>query len=79
MSTTPPDEIVIDVTKRTTRALEAYDDMMVECALKLDNSIAPLAMSIWSEVLKELDRRGRLKLVSGSFDDVGNALIQRVR
>jgi hypothetical protein len=55
----------------------AYDEMIVECTVKVEK-LAPLAFSIWTIVLKELDGRGRVRLVSGSYDDVGNALIQRM-
>ena len=62
----------------TTDALEAYDNMMTECVLKVEN-FAPLATAVWAEALKELDKRGRVRLVSGSYDDIGNALVERTR
>lgn len=68
----------IDAEKLTTEALESYDDMMTECVIKVEK-FAPLAVNIWSDVLKELDRRGRVQLASGSYDDIGNSLIQRLR
>jgi hypothetical protein len=68
----------IDASRITIEALESYDDMMVECVVTVKN-LAPLAMAVWSEVMKELDRRGRMKLISGSYDDIGNVLVQRVR
>ena len=68
----------IDASTMTTEALESYDDMMTESAIKVEK-FALLAMLIWSDVLKELDKRGSVRLVSGSYDDIGNALIQRVR
>jgi hypothetical protein len=67
----------IDAASVKIEALLAYDDMMVECVTKVEK-LAPLAVSIWTDVLKELDRRGKVQLVSGSYDDVGNALIQRL-
>ena len=67
----------IDAASVKIEALLAYDDMMVECVTKAEK-LAPLAVSIWTDVLKELDRRGKVQLVSGSYDDVGNALIQRL-
>lgn len=70
--------MIIDAASMTTEALEAYDDMMIECVGKVE-SFAPLAVHVWTDVLKELDRRGRTRLVSGSYEDVGNALIQRLR
>ena len=69
---------MFDVSNVTTEALEAFDEMMVECATKVEK-IAPLAVSLWSGTLKELDKRGRVKLISGAYDDVGNALVQRLR
>ena len=57
--------------------LLAYDHMMRECVMKVER-FAPLAVRLWSAVLKELDRRGRVRLVSGSYDDVGNALVERL-
>lgn len=68
----------IDAAKMTDQALDDFDVMMVDCLLKVEK-FASLATAVWTDVLKELDRRGKVKLVSGSFDDVGNALITRVR
>lgn len=62
----------------TLEALEGYDDMMVECVVKVEN-FASLATLVWSDVLKELDKRGRVRLVSGSYDEVGSAIIQRLK
>lgn len=58
--------------------LDSFDEMMTECVAKIER-FSPLAVSIWSDVLRELDRRGRVRLVSGSYDDLGNALVQRLR
>ena len=60
----------------TTDVLQAYDQMMLQVALSFED-LAPLAVWIWSSVLKELAERGRVTLMSGSFDDVENALINR--
>ncbi|SEA01759.1 hypothetical protein SAMN05428936_101871 [Pelagibacterium halotolerans] len=68
----------IDASTMTTEALESYDDMMQESAMKV-GKFALLASLIWSDVLKELDKRGRVRLVSGSYDDIGNSIFQRVR
>lgn len=68
---------VIEARALTTEALEGYDRMMLEATLKV-RDFASLAIAVWSEVLRELDERGRVKLVSGSYDDVGNALITRI-
>ncbi|MBZ9927772.1 hypothetical protein FJW04_22000 [Mesorhizobium sp. B2-7-3] len=62
----------------TLEALEGFDDMMMECVAKVEN-FASLAVMVWSDVLKELDKRGRVRLVSGSYDEVGSAIIQRLR
>lgn len=67
---------MFDASNVTTEALVAFDDMMIECACGMD--VAPLAVEIWSGVLKELDRRGKVKLVSGSYDDLGKASIIRL-
>jgi hypothetical protein len=68
----------IDATKMTDQALDDFDAMMVECVTKVEK-FASLATTVWTDVLKELDRRGKVKLVSGSYDDLGNALITRVK
>lgn len=68
----------IDTAGLTTHDLEAYDDMMVYFLGQIDK-VAPLAVALWSEVLRELDVRGRVKLVSGSYDDVLNANVTRIR
>lgn len=67
---------VIDAQRMTDDALLGYDKMMLECVVKIA-AFSTLATNIWSDVLKELDRRGKVQLVSGSYDDVGNALIHR--
>ena len=60
-----------------TDELVAYDEMMVEASLKVER-FAALAVHVWGDVLRELDNRGRVKLISGSYDDIGNALIVRM-
>jgi len=70
--------MMIDIAALTTDHLEAYDEMMVECTPTI-RQFAPLAASIWTAVLKELDSRGRVHLISGSYDNLGDALIQRTR
>lgn len=64
----------IDAAKLTNKALADYDAMMIEATIKVEK-FAPLAVNIWSDVLKELDRRGKVKLISGSYDEVGSALL----
>ena len=61
----------------TDEALQDFDRMMTEAAMKVDK-LASLAVGIWSDVLKELDRRGKVRLISGSYNDIENALIQRL-
>lgn len=68
---------MIDASQITTEALEGFHDMMEECVLKVEK-FAGLATAIWSDVLKELDRRGKIRLTSGSYDDVGNAIFHKV-
>ena len=67
----------IDATNLKLDALIAYDEMMVECITKVEK-FAALATAIWTDVLRELERRGKVRLISGSYDDLGNALIQRI-
>ena len=67
----------IDAQRLTDEVLQGYDDMMVECTVKIEK-FAGLATAVWSDVLKEMERRGKVKLVSGSYDDLGNALIHRI-
>jgi hypothetical protein len=67
----------IETHRMTDEVLKAYDEMMVECTVKVEK-LAPLAISIWTMVLEELDGRGKVRLISGSYDDLGNALIQRM-
>lgn len=57
-------------------ALQDFDQMMIQCALHAEK-VSSLAMLIWGEALKELEARGLIKLISGSFDDIGSALITR--
>jgi hypothetical protein len=68
---------MIDVSIFTDEALEGYDQMMIEVSLKVDRFSA-LALSIWDETLRELDLRGQVELISGSYEDVGNARIRRL-
>jgi hypothetical protein len=68
---------MIDVSIFTDEALEGYDQMMIQASLTVDHFSA-LAVSIWDEVLRELDLRGRVQLISGTYEDVGNARIKRL-
>ncbi len=68
--------ISIELEKLPTAELTAYDSMMLDTALRVAK-VSMLAVQLWSEVLKELSNRDLVSLTSGSFDDVGNALIKR--
>ncbi len=69
---------VIDAKLLTDEALNSYDRMMVECVPRIEH-FSPLAANVWSDVLRELDSRGFVQLLSGSYDDVGNALVRRLK
>lgn len=66
-----------DASRFTDEALISFDTMMTAAYLSI-RDIAPLAVSLHADALQELEKRGKVRLVSGSFDDIGNALIQRV-
>lgn len=68
--------VLIDASVLTDAALQDYDTMMVEASVRVP-TFAALAVNIWTEVLRELDLRGHASLVSGSYEDIGNALIRR--
>lgn len=65
-----------DASSLNDQALRDFDQMMIEAGFKVEK-LAALADAIWGEVLEELSKRGQVRLMSGSFDDVGNTLIQR--
>lgn len=67
---------LIETGTLTDKALEDYDRMMIDATIKIEN-FATLAFEIWKHVLRELDKRGKIKLISGTYDDLGNALITR--
>ncbi|SDB13903.1 hypothetical protein [Agrobacterium fabrum] len=67
---------VFDASRLTDEALLAFDKMMNETYLRVVD-ISSLGVSLHADALEELEKRGKVKLVSGSFDDLGNALIQR--
>ena len=68
---------MIDATRYSDEDLQNFDRMMVEVVVRIER-ISALAVGMWSEVLKELDLRGKVKLLSGSYDNVGGAKIQRL-
>lgn len=57
--------------------LKTHHEMMEECVFKV-GTFSSLATSLWQEVLKELEKRKLVELVSGSFDDVGNAHFRKL-
>jgi len=66
-----------DASRFTDEALLSFDTMMTEVYLRV-RDISPLSVSLHADALQELEKRGKVRLVSGSFDDIGNALIERV-
>jgi hypothetical protein len=66
----------IDIQKMSDADLKEHHEMMTECVIKVE-AVSKLAVSLWQEVLKELDRRHLVRLIAGSYDDVGNAHIQK--
>lgn len=52
-----------------------HDNMRWELITVEDTSSRAIAM--YSRVLKELDRRRLITLISGSYDDVGNMLVMQ--
>lgn len=68
--------VLLDPSKLTDKALQDFDQMMIEATTTV-HKFAALAVHAWQDVLKEMDARGQVQIISGSYDDVGNALIQR--
>ena len=68
---------MIDTSQAPSLLLQEYDAMMVGVAVSCERRPV-LAMLIWSEALRELERRGQAKLISGTFDDLGKARIRRL-
>jgi hypothetical protein len=68
--------VQIDLQAMSAQQLQSYDQMTIEVSLKVKD-ISKLAVSLWQEVLKELNARNLVSLVSGTFDHVGDALIVR--
>lgn len=68
---------VFDASRLTDEALVAFDKMMNETYIRVAD-ISSLAVSLHADALEELEKRGKVKVVSGSLDDLGNALIQRL-
>lgn len=68
--------ISFELEKLPADELKAYDRMMVETALRVIR-LSRLALQLWSAVLKELSNRELVSLISGSFDEIATARIQR--
>lgn len=68
---------LIETKNITNDALKSFDDFMVQATLG-SGSASIIACAVWSDVLRELDKRGELVLVDGSYDDAGNASIKRL-
>lgn len=58
--------------------LEEFDAFMARMIVTPEQSSA-IADLIWGQVLKELGQRGKVILVEGSYEDIGNALIRRIQ
>lgn len=69
--------VIHDISRINDQALLDFDDMMTESIMKIEN-FAGLATAVWQDVLKELDKRGKVRLISGSYDNIGDALIERI-
>jgi hypothetical protein len=70
---------MIDVRALTNEELQDFDMMMLEIAAVGLQTVSQLAIDIWANVLRELDIRGFVELLSGSYDDVRKANIRRLR
>lgn len=68
--------VLIDTSNLTDEVLKAHDDFMTDACVSVER-VSPLSINIWQEVLRELDLRGLVKLISGSYDRVADARIQR--
>ena len=74
---TPGVADMIDASALTDEALTGYDEMMVETGIKVEK-LSAVADTIWSDVLKELDKRQLVRLVSGSYEKLGDAATHRL-
>jgi hypothetical protein len=68
---------MFDATTIPDENLHEYDQMMLEMDPRVRRS-APSANSLWAAVLRELEVREQVQLLSGSYEDVGNAKIRRL-
>lgn len=67
----------IETKDLATDALKEFDNFMTRTTVEIEPTSA-IAYNVWSNVLKELDKRGEVTLISGSYDNIGNALIRRL-
>lgn len=65
-----------DASSFTDEALLAFDKMMNDTYLRI-RDVSPLAVSLHADALEELEKRGKVKVVSGSLDDLLNAIVHR--
>lgn len=66
----------IDASGMSEVDLQDYDEMMTRFCIG-EGKISALGRAVWIDVLHELDRRGQVALISGSYDDIGDARIDR--
>lgn len=69
---------MIDAEKLTDEALIAFDQMMVDCSLQVAKTSA-VADAVWSDVMREMGKRGLVQLLAGSYDNVRGANIVRLK
>jgi hypothetical protein len=63
---------MFDATTIPDENLHEYDQMMVKMNPRV-RRFAPSANALWAVVLRELDVRGQVQLLCGSYEDPGNA------
>jgi hypothetical protein len=68
---------MFDVAKLDDDILVEYDMMMIEATPRIV-CFSRLATALWVQVLRELEKRRKVQITSGSLDDIGNALITRL-
>ncbi|OHD05479.1 MAG: hypothetical protein A2095_06460 [Sphingomonadales bacterium GWF1_63_6] len=68
---------MIDAKPMSDLNLQDYDKFMSHAILSVE-SISIVAMRVWRDVLEELERRNQVQIVSGSLENIGDALITRL-
>ncbi|WP_045393666.1 hypothetical protein [Falsirhodobacter sp. alg1] len=66
-------DAIIDAATLTDETLISYHLMMGEIVLV--KNFSSLAVAVWSDVLRELDKRGKIRLISGNYSDPCDALL----